>query len=100
VTAPRVVVLGSSDQVLQTLARAAEALAATRSRGLSFEHIQGDVQPAVARVREREPHALIGYVASDEPSVLAALAGGADEAAAKCARTPCSCAARSRAPRS
>jgi signal transduction histidine kinase len=80
-TAPRVVVLGSSDQILETLARAAEALAATRARSLSFERIEGDVQPAVARVREREPHAVIGYVAGDEPSVLAALAGGADEAA-------------------
>jgi len=46
-----------------------------------LERIDGPIQPAVARRREREPEALIGYVASDEPSVLAALAGGADEAA-------------------
>jgi signal transduction histidine kinase/CheY-like chemotaxis protein len=79
-TAPRVVALGSSDPILEALARAAEALPASRSRSLIFERIHGDVQPAVARVREREPLALIAYAASDEPSVLAAIAGGADEA--------------------
>jgi signal transduction histidine kinase len=37
-------------------------------------------QASVAERREREPEAPIGFIAEDEPSVLEALAGGADEA--------------------
>ncbi len=38
------------------------------------------MQTAIAERREREPEAPMGFIAEDEPSVLAALAGGADEA--------------------
>ena len=51
-----------------------------RGRKLAFGVLVGDVQAGIAERREREPLGPIGLIAEDEPSVLAALAGGADEA--------------------
>lgn len=59
----------------------AEGLPWVRGRGLAFGVVSGDVQTALTERREREPEAPVGFIAEDEPSVLAALAGGADEAA-------------------
>jgi signal transduction histidine kinase/CheY-like chemotaxis protein len=42
--------------------------------------LTGNPQAAIAERREREPEAAIGCIADDEPSVLVALASGADEA--------------------
>ncbi len=83
------VILGSNAETLDALARAAESLPAARGRGLRLERISieggvvkpADAQSAVAAARELNPDSLIGFVADDEPAVLAALAGGADEAA-------------------
>ena len=50
-------------------------------RALEFAVVTGNPQATVAERRERQPDAEIGYIASDEASVLEALVGGADEAA-------------------
>jgi signal transduction histidine kinase/CheY-like chemotaxis protein len=59
----------------------AEALPWANGRALAFAVITGDPQASIAQRRERERDMPIGYIASDESSVLEALAGGADEAA-------------------
>ncbi len=59
----------------------AEALPWVRGRGLAFGVAIANVQASIGERREREPDAPIGFIAADEPAVLAALAGGADEAA-------------------
>jgi signal transduction histidine kinase/CheY-like chemotaxis protein len=51
------------------------------TRGLDFGSVEGDLSRTVAELREREPRLPIGVVADDEAAVLAALAGGADDAA-------------------
>jgi len=79
-SAPQVVILGSNEAIVVMLAKAAEALPAVRSQRLKLERVSGDVQPAVARRREDDPFALLGFAGTDEPSALAAIAGGADEA--------------------
>jgi signal transduction histidine kinase len=61
--------------------RLAESLPWARGRGLSFSVLSGDVQAAIAERRAREADAPMGFVAENEPAVLAALGGGADEAA-------------------
>lgn len=50
-------------------------------RGLALEAFDGDVQSAVARHRAAEGATPIGVVAQSEHDALAAIAGGADEAA-------------------
>jgi signal transduction histidine kinase len=52
-----------------------------RGRRLVFGVMTGNVQAGIGEHREREVDAPIGFIAESEPSVLAALAGGADEAA-------------------
>lgn len=59
----------------------AESLPWVRGRGLAFAVITGNVQSGVAERRERDTESPIGFIAEDEAAVLAALAGGADEAA-------------------
>jgi signal transduction histidine kinase/CheY-like chemotaxis protein len=51
-------------------------------RELEFAVIGGDLHNAVAEHRTREGLVPIGAIVADEPRVLAALAGGADEASA------------------
>ena len=63
------------------MVRLAESLPWVRGRGLTFGVLRGDVSAGVAEERERSAKAAIGFLAADEPSVLAALAAGADEAA-------------------
>jgi signal transduction histidine kinase/CheY-like chemotaxis protein len=77
---PRTLILARSAHTLDELARLAETLPWARGRGLAFEVLPGDVQQGVAERRERERDWPIGFVAPDEPSALAALSGGADEA--------------------
>ncbi len=60
--------------------RFASSLPWVRGRRLVFEVLTGEARACIAERREREPEAPIGFIAEDEPSVLAALAGGADEA--------------------
>lgn len=77
----RALVLVHNKEVLDGWVRLAETLPWVAGRGLSFGVLTSNLQGTVAERREREPDAQIGYIAADEPSVLEALAGGADEAA-------------------
>jgi signal transduction histidine kinase/CheY-like chemotaxis protein len=74
------VVLVPTQAALDQWARFARSLPWVRGRRLVFEVLGGDAQTRIAERREREPEAPIGFIAEDEPTVLAALAGGADEA--------------------
>ena len=74
-------ILVHSRQVHDGWVRLAETLPWANGRGLSFAVLAGDLQAALAERRERVRDVPIGYIAADEPSVLEALAGGADEAA-------------------
>src|SRR5579871_4350442 len=76
----RTLVLSRSARTIEQLTRLAETLPWAHGRGLNFEVLSGDVQQAIATHRERERDSPIGFVADDEPSALAALTGGADEA--------------------
>jgi signal transduction histidine kinase/CheY-like chemotaxis protein len=76
----RTLVLSRSARTIEQLTRLAETLPWTHGRDLYFEVLSGDVQQAIATRRERERDCPIGFVADDEPSALAALSGGADEA--------------------
>jgi signal transduction histidine kinase len=76
----RTLILVADPETQRALAELAERLPWAPSRGLSFAALTGDVQKAVADERAREGLLPIGVVARDEPSALAALAGGADEA--------------------
>ncbi|HKU44142.1 MAG TPA: ATP-binding protein [Polyangiales bacterium] len=59
-----------------------------RDRELTFELVSGSPRTAAAVKRERDPHAMIGFAAEDEAAALAAIAGGADEAAVFAAVAP------------
>ena len=74
-------ILVHSRQAHDGWVRLAETLPWANGRGLSFAVLTGNLQAALAERRERERDVPIGYIAADEPSVLEALAGGADEAA-------------------
>jgi signal transduction histidine kinase len=76
---PRTRILVDCASTLNELVTAAEAIT-FRTSHVGFDTISGDTQQAVAARRELEPEAPIGFVAADQPSALAALAGGADEA--------------------
>jgi signal transduction histidine kinase/CheY-like chemotaxis protein len=76
----RTLVLVRKAAVLEELIELAETLPWARNRGLAFDVLSGEIQQAMAERRESEHDAPIGFVAPDEPSVLAALSGGADEA--------------------
>jgi signal transduction histidine kinase/CheY-like chemotaxis protein len=76
---PRTRVFVGCASTLNQLLKAAESLA-FRTTHVGFGTISGDIQQAMATRREMEPEAPIGFVADDQPSALAALAGGADEA--------------------
>jgi signal transduction histidine kinase len=59
----------------------AESLPWARGRGLSFAVLGGTVQSGIAERREHDAESPIGFIAENESEVLAALSGGADEAA-------------------
>jgi signal transduction histidine kinase len=77
----RTLVFAYCDEVHDNLVRLADALPWAGGRGLTFGVLRGDVSAGVAEQRELAAVAAIGFLAADEPSVLAALAAGADEAA-------------------
>jgi signal transduction histidine kinase len=62
------------------LQQLAERLPWAPSRGLCFAPIDGDPQQAVVALRERVGLLPIGAIVRDEPAVLAAIVGGADDA--------------------
>jgi signal transduction histidine kinase/ActR/RegA family two-component response regulator len=76
----RTLILVRSEEANAELGRLVERLPWTRGRHLAFGVIHGEVQQAVAAQRERNPNAPIGVLVEDESAVLAALAGGADDA--------------------
>jgi signal transduction histidine kinase len=77
---PHTLILVHSPQVQESLVALAGSLPWVPSRRLRFEPLAGDVQQGTSERRAREGTLPIGVVARDEPSALAALAGGADEA--------------------
>jgi len=77
----RAVILVPSQKAHEGWVRLAKTLPWVRARGLVFGVVTGELQPAIAERRDREKEAPIGYIGTDEPSVLEALASGADEAA-------------------
>jgi signal transduction histidine kinase len=78
----RTLVLVHDPATQSQLEQLAECLPWAPARGLCFASMTGDPQQAVAASRERAGSLPIGAIVRDEPSVLAALAGGADEAVA------------------
>lgn len=77
---PRMLILVTDEETLGRFARIAEDMPWARGRGLAFDVLRGDVQQSIAEWRDREHDAPLGFSAPDEPSVLAALSGGADDA--------------------
>ncbi len=73
-------VLVPTQAALDRWVRFARSLPWVRGRRLVFEVLGGEARARIAERREREPEAPIGLLAEDEPTVLAALAAGADEA--------------------
>lgn len=78
--AARSLILVQQPQVQEEFVALAERLPWAPSRGLVFQSAEGDPPQAIEFWRRREGHVPIGYIASDESSVLLALANGADEA--------------------
>ena len=58
-----------------------EGVPSLRGRALSFELLRDDCSTAIAHKRALDPALPIGFLLDDESSVLAALSGGADDAA-------------------
>jgi signal transduction histidine kinase/CheY-like chemotaxis protein len=78
---PRTLILAGNAEILEDLATVAAALPWVAARGVAFDVVDGDVQSAIELRRQREPEGPLGFVGRDEPGALAALSGGADEAA-------------------
>src|ERR1700754_1242637 len=76
----RSLILVHRKEVQEKLVELALGLPWVPTRGLAFHVAPGDAQQAIADWRKREGHIPLGYIAEDESLVLAALAGGADEA--------------------
>ena len=85
-TGPRTLILVESAEISGELSRLAASLPWSKSRAVTILPRIGDVEQAVAEARERDQSACLGYLAPDEPSVLLALAAGADEASVMQAR--------------
>jgi signal transduction histidine kinase len=79
-SAPRTLILVPTPEMRDQLVALAENLPWAPSRGLSVVTWSGDVQSAVAEHRAHEPSAAMAVITEDEPTALAALLGGADEA--------------------
>src|SRR5688572_15097235 len=78
-SAPRTLILVPSRELRDRLVTLAEGLPWASGRGISFTYWTGDVQKVVADHRATDASAPIAVITDDEPSALAALAGGADE---------------------
>jgi signal transduction histidine kinase len=83
---PRILILVPSAEVCYELSKLTETLPWAKVKEVSFVTARGSVEQAVAEARERNHGGPLGYLAADEPSALAALAAGADEAIALPAR--------------
>jgi signal transduction histidine kinase len=73
-------ILVHNPEIQESLETLARSLPWAPSRGLTFVPFDGDAQQNAAEHRARSGTLPLGVVARDEPSALAALAGGADEA--------------------
>jgi signal transduction histidine kinase/CheY-like chemotaxis protein len=80
VTGPSTRILVQSASALGSLQTTANELPWATLRGVTYEALGGDVQHAVAECRARIGPAPLAAVVDNEPAVLAALVGGADEA--------------------
>jgi signal transduction histidine kinase/CheY-like chemotaxis protein len=76
---PRTLILVDSAEARDELSRLARTLPAANSRDARIEVVSGELEQAISTCREREGDAPLGFLAPDEPSVLAALSAGADE---------------------
>ena len=83
---PRVLILVESAEACASLSKLAETLPWARTKEVAFETSSGDIEQAVAGAQERNHGGPLGYLAPNEPSALAALAAGADEAIVLSAR--------------
>jgi signal transduction histidine kinase/CheY-like chemotaxis protein len=79
-TGPRILILVEGAQVCDELLKLTETLPWAKTKDLVFVTASGNVDQAITGDRERNHAGPLGYVAEDEPSALAALAAGADEA--------------------
>ncbi len=77
----RTLLLVHSPDVRERLVRVLDELPWARGKRLHVVFFDGGAQAAVTEARALWPTAPVGYVAPDEPTVLLALAAGADEAA-------------------
>ncbi len=80
VLGPRIVILAQDAATRDAALRVVEAVPSARGRGLLFELVGDDVTTHVAQRRALEPELPLGVLARDEPSALASLSAGADEA--------------------
>src|SRR4051794_18739132 len=78
--ANRTLVLVRSEEALRTLLDMVGELPGVRGRAFKFDILHGEPSQAMAELREQEGNIPIGVIAEDEPTALAALSGGADEA--------------------
>ncbi len=78
--AVRSLILVQQSDVQDRFVTLVESLPWAPSRGLAFQAALGDPPQAIEQARRREGNIPIGYIASNESSVLLALAHGADEA--------------------
>ncbi len=81
VTEVRTLILVHGSELRGPLEALARTLPWASARGLEFIEIHGDAQHAASEARARDASNPIGVLAAHESTVLAALAGGADEAA-------------------
>jgi len=79
-TGPRILILVESAEVGDELSKLTETLPWAKTKDLTFVAASRNVEQAIASGRERSLGGPLGYMAPDEPSALAALAAGADEA--------------------
>jgi signal transduction histidine kinase/CheY-like chemotaxis protein len=77
---PRTLILVPSPAVESALLELVERLPWAPDRGIALSVVSGPLNQAVSTARESERSTPIGVIALDEPSVLAALTSGADEA--------------------
>jgi signal transduction histidine kinase/CheY-like chemotaxis protein len=77
---PRILILVESADVCDGLSKLMETLPWAKTKEVSFATARGSVEQAVAEGRARNHGGPLGYLAADEPTALAALGAGADEA--------------------
>ena len=74
-------ILVQRPELLAELSELTSSLPWGPGRGLSFHHAEGDLPQAINTWRSRDGSLPLGFIASDESSVLLALSSGVDEAA-------------------